>query len=49
MYEVGCYDIVKKKQFYLHFNSMYILRKFVIKCKYSKRIQITSKPLRWNE
>lgn len=49
MFELGCLDLIKNRVFYLHFDSMYLLRKFVYKCKYSKKIQITSKPLNWNK
>ena len=44
MYEVGCLDLITGKHFYLSFSSLFIARKFINKCKYSKKIKITMRP-----
>ena len=42
MYEVNCIDLINNKEFKKVFYSYYLLNKFKNKCKYSKKILITS-------
>ena len=42
MYEVNCIDLSTNKSFKKVFDSYYLLNKFKNKCKYSKKIKITS-------
>lgn len=41
MYEVSCFDLTTKKQFYKVFYREDLFKKFMNKCKYSKKIKTT--------
>ena len=42
MYEVRILDLKTKNVFTKNYDSPYLLRKFVNKCKYSKTVQVLS-------
>lgn len=49
MIEVGCLNLLTNKRFTLTFDSMYKVRRFVLKCMYSKKLKVVSKPTNWRE
>lgn len=44
MYEVGCLDLTTGKRFYLHFESLFLVKKFINKGKRGKKLKITLFP-----
>lgn len=41
MYRVGCLNKINGKQFERKFDSYFLMKQFVNKCKYSKKVAIT--------